>query len=222
MAADYTGTRVRGTSCCSVGRGPVRCRASGGAAAYRSPRRERGQSGCRCMLARSDGLATCSARTTACFSPSPAWARANSPCCSPRWNSARRCAEQPLAQRSVLAVQSRRSFFSSSIWQPGRGKYSAACFWIRSTGCCTAMMFCRYARRCRGLPAGGARRALRYRAAAVILAHNHPSGVATPSSADRRITERLRDALALIDVRVLDHIVVGRGDCYSFAENGLL
>jgi DNA repair protein RadC len=64
--------------------------------------------------------------------------------------------------------------------------------------------------------------ALRYRAAAVILAHNHPSGVATPSAADRRITERLQRALALIDVRVLDHIVVGSGACFSFAEAGML
>ncbi|QFU77626.1 JAB domain-containing protein [Halioglobus maricola] len=65
-------------------------------------------------------------------------------------------------------------------------------------------------------------RALRYRAAAVIFAHNHPSGVAEPSSADRRITERLVSALGLLDVRVLDHIIVGRGREYSFAEAGLL
>ncbi|HDZ5414931.1 TPA: DNA repair protein RadC [Vibrio harveyi] len=58
-------------------------------------------------------------------------------------------------------------------------------------------------------------------AAAVILAHNHPSGDATPSQSDRRITQRLKDALALIDVRVLDHIVVGE-DCYSMAEGGML
>jgi DNA repair protein RadC len=65
-------------------------------------------------------------------------------------------------------------------------------------------------------------RALQYSAAAVIFAHNHPSGVAEPSSADRRITERLCAALALLDVRVLDHIIVGRGREYSFAEEGLL
>ncbi|KAA1190449.1 JAB domain-containing protein [Pseudohalioglobus sediminis] len=65
-------------------------------------------------------------------------------------------------------------------------------------------------------------RALQYRAAAVILAHNHPSGVAEPSSADRRITERLCSALALLDIRVLDHIIVGRGREFSFAEEGLL
>jgi len=66
------------------------------------------------------------------------------------------------------------------------------------------------------------REAMRANAAAVIFAHNHPSGVAEPSQADLRITQRLRDALALVDVRVLDHIVVGEGDGTSFAERGLL
>lgn len=65
-------------------------------------------------------------------------------------------------------------------------------------------------------------RALQYSAAAVIFAHNHPSGVAEPSSADRRITERLCSALALLDIRVLDHIIIGRGREFSFAEEGLL
>ncbi|HAT3512946.1 RadC family protein [Aeromonas hydrophila] len=58
-------------------------------------------------------------------------------------------------------------------------------------------------------------------AAAVIFAHNHPSGVAEPSRADRAITERLLSALSLVDIRVLDHIVVGEG-CVSFAERGWL
>lgn len=65
-------------------------------------------------------------------------------------------------------------------------------------------------------------RALQYGAAAVIFAHNHPSGVAEPSTADRRITDRLKSALALLDVRVLDHIIIGSGREYSFAEEGLL
>ena len=63
--------------------------------------------------------------------------------------------------------------------------------------------------------------ALKHNAAAVIFAHNHPSGVAEPSAADEQITKRLKDALALIDVRVLDHLVVGE-DVISFAERGLL
>lgn len=61
--------------------------------------------------------------------------------------------------------------------------------------------------------------ALYANAGAVIFAHNHPSGDPEPSQADRRITTRLIDALSLIDVRVLDHIVVGE-DCVSFAERG--
>ena len=63
--------------------------------------------------------------------------------------------------------------------------------------------------------------ALKYNAAAVIFAHNHPSGVSEPSIADEQITKRLKEALALIDVRVLDHLVVG-SEVISFAERGLL
>ncbi|WP_279143993.1 RadC family protein [Photobacterium phosphoreum] len=58
-------------------------------------------------------------------------------------------------------------------------------------------------------------------AAAVIFAHNHPSGIAEPSNADKQITQKLKDALALIDIRVLDHFVVGE-TCISFAEQGYL
>ena len=64
--------------------------------------------------------------------------------------------------------------------------------------------------------------ALRHNAASVILAHNHPSGVAEPSRADRDITRRLVDALALVDIRVLDHIVLGRQTNVSLAERGLM
>jgi DNA repair protein RadC len=66
------------------------------------------------------------------------------------------------------------------------------------------------------------KRALALNAAAVILAHNHPSGVAEPSRADEFLTQQLKTALALIDVRVLDHLVVGRQGTVSFAERGLL
>jgi DNA repair protein RadC len=65
-------------------------------------------------------------------------------------------------------------------------------------------------------------RALEANAAAVILYHNHPSGGAEPSKADENITSRLKDALSLVDVRVLDHFVVGAEDVTSFAERGLL
>jgi DNA repair protein RadC len=64
------------------------------------------------------------------------------------------------------------------------------------------------------------RRCLAHNAAAVILAHNHPSGVAEPSAADRAITLRLREALELIDVRLLDHFVIGDGKPTSLAQRG--
>ena len=64
--------------------------------------------------------------------------------------------------------------------------------------------------------------ALHYNAAAVILAHNHPSGMCLPSESDRLITERLKEALSLVDIRVLDHIIVGGMDTHSFASKGIL
>lgn len=66
------------------------------------------------------------------------------------------------------------------------------------------------------------KRALAHNAAAVILAHNHPSGEASPSAADRALTKALAEALALIDVRVLDHFIVAPGASMSFAEQGML
>jgi DNA repair protein RadC len=62
--------------------------------------------------------------------------------------------------------------------------------------------------------------ALHHNAAALILAHNHPSGVAEPSQADRRITRWLVDATALVDIRILDHFVIGDDEVVSFAERG--
>jgi DNA repair protein RadC len=67
-----------------------------------------------------------------------------------------------------------------------------------------------------------AKLALHYNAAAVIFAHNHPSGISEPSQADLNITVKLKQALAIFDIRVLDHFIIGDGDPYSFAEHGLL
>lgn len=64
--------------------------------------------------------------------------------------------------------------------------------------------------------------AFKHNAAAVIFAHNHPSGQPEPSAADRKITERLKEALGTLDIRVLDHLVVGAGDIVSFAERGII
>lgn len=66
------------------------------------------------------------------------------------------------------------------------------------------------------------RRALRCNAAAVIVGHNHPSGSLEPSAADRAVTSRLKQALALVDVRLLDHMIVGGVEATSMAQNGLV
>jgi DNA repair protein RadC len=66
------------------------------------------------------------------------------------------------------------------------------------------------------------RQTLLHNAAAVIFAHNHPSGVLEPSQADELITRRLKEALTLMDVRVLDHFIIGDGHCFSFCEHGIL
>jgi len=66
------------------------------------------------------------------------------------------------------------------------------------------------------------RAAIDYNAAACILAHNHPSGVAEPSQADLHITRKIKEALAMVDVRVLDHMIVGDGEPCSLAERGLM
>jgi DNA repair protein RadC len=67
-----------------------------------------------------------------------------------------------------------------------------------------------------------AEKALRHRAAALIVAHNHPSGVTEPSLADQAITHRLKEALALLDIRLLDHFVIGEGAAVSMASRGLI
>jgi DNA repair protein RadC len=66
------------------------------------------------------------------------------------------------------------------------------------------------------------KRVLQHNAASVIFAHNHPSGIAVPSEADKRLTQALKNALNLVDVRVLDHFVVAGNTTYSFAQMGLL
>jgi len=66
------------------------------------------------------------------------------------------------------------------------------------------------------------KRAMHHNAAAVIFAHNHPSGVAKPSQADELITKQLKQALALVDVKVLDHFIVAGNQTMSFVERGLL
>lgn len=66
------------------------------------------------------------------------------------------------------------------------------------------------------------KQALEHNAAAIIIAHNHPSGIAEPSQADEHITQRLKKALGVVDIRLLDHLIIGDGDIVSFAERGIL
>ncbi len=66
------------------------------------------------------------------------------------------------------------------------------------------------------------KKALKYNAVAVVVAHNHPSGVAEPSPADELVTRRLKEALALVEIRLIDHLVVGGDDVVSFLERGLM
>ncbi len=66
------------------------------------------------------------------------------------------------------------------------------------------------------------KKALEHNAAALIIAHNHPSGVAEPSTADERITIRLKEALGLVDIRLLDHFIIGNGETVSLAERGII
>lgn len=75
---------------------------------------------------------------------------------------------------------------------------------------------------CRVYPREVVKASLQVNAAAVIFAHNHPSGVAEPSQSDRHITQRLKEALLLVDIRVLDHLIVGGEEVVSLAEKGLL
>ncbi len=136
---------------------------------------------------------------------------------------ARRHALEELQSGSVLSSPGRtRRFLQSHLRDPSREVF--CCLFLNAQHAlisCEDLFF--------GTLDGAAvyprvvlRRALQLEAAAVIFAHNHPSGVAEPSAADRRITERLQAALALVDIRVLDHIIVGRGAAFSFAEDGLL
>ncbi|MCG8428945.1 MAG: hypothetical protein MI754_16440, partial [Chromatiales bacterium] len=66
------------------------------------------------------------------------------------------------------------------------------------------------------------KRALDFNAAAIILAHNHPSGVAEPSRADEKLTQSLKSLLAQVDIRLLDHVIIGAGEMTSLAERGLI
>jgi DNA repair protein RadC len=136
---------------------------------------------------------------------------------------ARRCAEQTLRDGDVMSSPAcTRRFLQNHLG--GREREVFCCLFLDSQHrlLCCEDLFLGTLDGAAVYPREVAVHALRHRAAAVIFAHNHPSGVAEPSVADRRITERLIAALGLLDIRVLDHIIVGRGRTFSFAEQGLV
>ncbi len=100
-------------------------------------------------------------------------------------------------------------------------KYSVACFWIPVHQVLTFEVLFRGSIDNTSVhPRQVVKRALAHNAAALILCHNHPSGNTDPSQSDRVLTKRLQKALELIDVRVLDHFIIGDGDPLSMAEYG--
>jgi DNA repair protein RadC len=177
----------------------------------------------RALLAKSQGLAGLLAREPEDLLAEPGLGPAKLAVLKAALELGRRCAEEPLRQQSVLSDPQRtRTFLQRHLGSETREVFT--CLFLDAQ---------HRLLRCENLffgtldgaavyPREVAVRALQHRAAAVILAHNHPSGICTPSASDRHITQRLRDALALVDVKVLDHIVVGRGASFSFAEAGLL
>ena len=135
----------------------------------------------------------------------------------------RRYIQERIERRDVLtSPQATRAFLKTQLY--GHPREVFACLFLDNRH-----RVVRYEELFRGTIDGASvhprevvRRALDVNAAAVIFAHNHPSGVAEPSQADLRITQRLKDALALVDVRVLDHFIIGDGEGTSLAERGLL
>ena len=136
---------------------------------------------------------------------------------------ARRVAEQPLREGDPLtSPEDTRRFLSSRLATQPHEVFSGLFLDNRHR-------VIRYQELFKGTIDGAAvyprevvRQALELNAAAVIFAHNHPSGVAEPSQADISLTVRLKEALAMIDIRVLDHMVVGHGEVVSLAERGMM
>ena len=135
----------------------------------------------------------------------------------------RRCAEQTLQRHTLVNSTARtRRFLQQHLANRDREVF-----------CCLFLDSQHRLMRCEDLffgtvdgaavyPREVVRMALSLSAASIICAHNHPSGVTHPSTADRRITQRLTSALDLVEIRLLDHIIVGPGAYFSFAEQGLL
>jgi DNA repair protein RadC len=123
---------------------------------------------------------------------------------------------------SLTAPQAVREYLISLLSSQEREFFAMVAVDTRHRVIATEILFVGTIDRSGVHPREVVRCALRHNAAAVILAHNHPSGVLEPSQADELITQRLKEALALVDIRLLDHFVIGGAYAFSFSEKGLL
>ena len=136
---------------------------------------------------------------------------------------ARRSLSQELAQRTVLSSpQQVKDYLQLQLSHIGHEVFAVLFLDVQNRLIRLEEMFRGTLTQTSVYPREVVKRALDLQASAVILAHNHPSGVAEPSRADEFLTQTLQSALRLVDVRVLDHLIVGRAAVVSFAERGLL
>ncbi|MDA3922685.1 MAG: DNA repair protein RadC [Salinisphaera sp.] len=136
---------------------------------------------------------------------------------------ARRYATETLADRDVLSdPEATRRFLSTQLGHAEQEIFACVFLDTRNRVIAFEQMFHGTIDGAAVYPREVVKAALRHNAAALIVAHNHPSGVAEPSTADRDITRRLSDALGLVDIRLLDHVVVTRQGSTSLAERGLM
>ncbi|MEN9538141.1 MAG: hypothetical protein RLZZ126_376 [Pseudomonadota bacterium] len=136
---------------------------------------------------------------------------------------ARRAVAQQLTEQPVFqAVQAVKDYLALQLAQRPHEVFAALFLDNRQRLVAFEELFTGTLTRAAVYPREVVLRALRYNAAVVVLAHNHPSGEARPSAADEHITQTLKAALQLVDVRLLDHIIVGQGQTFSMAEAGLL
>lgn len=136
---------------------------------------------------------------------------------------ARRSLAQRLAQRTVMSSpQQVKDFLRLQLAHEGQEVFAVMFLDVQNQLLQFEPMFRGTLSQTSVYPREVVKRALAVQASAVILAHNHPSGIAEPSRADEFLTQTLKQALQLIDVRVIDHLVVGSDQAISFAERGLL
>lgn len=122
----------------------------------------------------------------------------------------------------LLSAQATRKFLQGKLKQERREVFAAIFLDVQQRMIAYEPMFYGTIDAAAVYPRELVRRAMELNASRLIVAHNHPSGVAEPSNADRRITERISQALALVDVELIDHCVVGGNEVVSFAERGWL